>query len=285
MLLSRLRADFDDLKGLSPAPDFNYEVTTFKSRDGANIRMTISSPHQKPKGLLDVVLNIHGGGWVAGDVDMASSNIFVSRANIIVFSVDYRLAPEYKFPTAPLDCYDALLWVHENARKYGGNPDRISLYGLSAGGNLAAVIGMMSYKFGGPKILKQVLDVPGLDFYANGQSYIQNFDSLVWNTKKQIFARSFYFNNHTEWADYRASPLFAGKDLISKQPETLLVVCSLDPFYDGGIKYHNELKAVGVESKLLRLEGIPHAGHRFPWPFFRHERTIFEQEVLNFLAK
>jgi len=211
--------------------------------------------------------------------------MFVSRGNFILFSVDYRLAPEYPFPTAPNDCYDALQWVFNNAKEYGGDPNKITLAGLSAGGNLAAVVSLMSTAQGGPKISKQILEVPGMSFLVDDESSINQVHALLWNTEIQLFARSIYLPNATDWFDYRASPVLAPAELVPKQPETLILVCTEDPLYSGGVAWHKRLLKNGVKSELVTFEGIPHAGYRLPYPFYTAERAIFETRVLQFLNK
>ncbi|MFB5083163.1 alpha/beta hydrolase, partial [Symbiobacterium thermophilum] len=117
------------------------------------------------EGPFPVLLYFHGGGWVLGSPDTvhATCALLANRAGAVVVSVDYRLAPEHKFPAAAEDCYAATVWVAENARTIGGDPRRIAVAGDSAGGNLAAVVSLMARDKGYPDLAYQVLIYPVTD--------------------------------------------------------------------------------------------------------------------------
>lgn len=113
-----------------------------------------------------LVMMFHGGGWLIGDLDHEdpSSRRICNQVNAVVVSVDYRLAPETRFPGAPEDCYAGLVWAVENANELGINASNVAVTGTSAGGNLAAVVAQMSRDRGGPTIKHQALFCPVIDY-------------------------------------------------------------------------------------------------------------------------
>src|SRR5205823_5254173 len=131
----------------------------------------------------------HGGGWVVGSIDGsdATCRSLANAAGCVVVSVDYRLAPEHKFPAAAEDCYAATRWVADNAGAIGVDPARIAVGGVSAGGNLAAVAALMARDRGGPPLVHQLLVVPVTDRDFTTASYRENAagygltkESMLW---------------------------------------------------------------------------------------------------------
>src|SRR4051794_26121857 len=127
---------------------------------GGEIPVRIYTP--EGIGTFPVLIFFHGGGWVMCDLDTHDGlcRRLANGAGCVVVSVDYRLAPEHPFPSAPEDCYAATWWVRENAALLNGDPDRIALAGDSAGGNLAAVVAQMACNRGGPPLIFQLLMYP-----------------------------------------------------------------------------------------------------------------------------
>lgn len=134
----------------APVPVSDVRDTTVPAT-GRDIPVRIYRPFTEPDaGPLPVTLFFHGGGWVFGDLDTQDNiaRIMASRSGTIVVSVDYRLAPEHRFPAAVGDAYAALTWVAGNAPGFGGDGERIAVFGESAGGNLAAVLAQQSLRRG-----------------------------------------------------------------------------------------------------------------------------------------
>ena len=136
---------------------------------GGEIRVRVFTP--RGSGPHPAFLHFHGGGFVVGTIDSlfneAKCAHICNAAGCAVATVEYRLAPEHRFPTAPQDCYAALLWTVENAARLGVDPRRIAVGGESAGGNLAAVVALMARDRGGPRLALQLLEVPVTDL-GNG---------------------------------------------------------------------------------------------------------------------
>ena len=151
----------------------------------------------------------HGGGWVIGDLDTHDvlCRELAHRAGCVVVSVDYRLAPEHRFPAAVDDSVSAALWIHSQASILGIDGSRLALGGDSAGGNLATVTAIALRDSGGFQAKLQLLIYPGTDMRAvapshatNGQGYMLTSDSIT-------YFRDHYIAGQAEWSDWRASPL------------------------------------------------------------------------------
>jgi acetyl esterase len=173
----------------------------------------------------------------------------------VVVSVDYRLAPEHRFPAAVDDCDAATIWVSEHAADLGADTARVAVAGDSAGGNLAAVVSRRSRDRGGPPIVFQLLIYPGTDMtrslpshVENGSGYLLDSDTMTW-----------FLGNYLDGADERhpdASPLFV--EDLSGLPPALVVTAEFDPLRDEGEAYAERLADAGVEVTLSRYDGMIH---------------------------
>jgi len=259
-------------------PGFNFETVKYIV-DGYPLKMLIQTPKNKSIGLLDVIFEIHGGGFVMGNEDF----LLISRSyfdeddtNYVLFSPEYRLAPEYPFPNAPEDTYKALKWVKEHAKDYGGNPDRIIVGGSSAGGNLAAVVSIMARddKNFNPKPLLQILHIPGVDFHFNTPSTITYLDTPIWNTYLSFHSRFYYVPNPEDWKDYRASPLYASSH--KGLPPAFIIADKYDSLYDDGVNYYNILKKSGVPAEFYSFEAY-HGAESFFWKYL----GLYKKEIME----
>jgi acetyl esterase/lipase len=200
----------------------------------------------------------HGGGWVLGDLD--SDDPFCRglcvRADAVVVSVAYRLAPEARFPAAADDAFAAVRWIAANAASLGGVPERLAVCGWSAGGNLAAVVCQMARDAGGPRIAGQVLVNPVTDgtdltresYVVNGEGYVLTTALMRW-----------FWDHYADAADRQrpqASPLRAPE--LSALPPALVVTCEFDPLRDEGAAYAAALAAAGVDARHLPCRGQIH---------------------------
>ena len=173
-----------DLMGTKGEPEpVDAVATRLIPGPGGQIPVRVYSPREG--GSVPVLLYFHGGGWVAGDLDThdAVCRALTNAAGAAVVSVDYRRAPEHKFPAAPEDSYAALEWVGAHAAEFGGDPMRLAVGGDSAGGNLAAVVAQMSRDRGGPAIVLQLLIYPVTDYRFDSLSYQQNADGYLLDRK------------------------------------------------------------------------------------------------------
>ena len=208
---------------------------------------------------LPVILYFHGGGWVVGSVSTHDNlcRKLANRARAVVVSVDYRLAPENKYPAAVEDAYSALQWVQTGAGAFGGDPARLAVAGDSAGGNLAAVSCLVTRDRGGPPVRFQALLYPGLDAAnLDSESYRLN-GSGYYLTKKAIErVIQLYINEAADLLDPYVSPLRAAD--VRGLPPGLVITAQFDPLCSEGEAYAARLSDAGIPCTLHRYEGMIH---------------------------
>jgi acetyl esterase len=200
----------------------------------------------------------HGGGWVVGDLETHDNQarFFADAMAGVVVSVDYRLAPEHKFPVAADDSFAATQWVAKNAGSLNVDASRIAVGGDSAGGNLAAVVALMAAGKGSPDIRAQVLIYPTVDLRMNYDSYKRVGNGFTLTTGSMEWFRDHYLNSKSEIEDWRASPLLAKNHAAA--PPAYVVTAGLDPLCDEGEAYANALKKAGVETQFRCCSGQMH---------------------------
>ena len=232
---------------------------------GGDIGIRIYTPRTSG-GPLPIVLQFHGGGWVAGDLETHDSiaRHYAAHAGAIVISVDYRRPPEHRFPIAAEDSYAAVEWAAAHADELGGDASRVAVAGDSAGGNLATVACQLAKQRGGPRIVYQALVYPTVDvrdpvitpLYDSraefgGGEYFMSTDDMLW------FRGLYLTDPSREAQDPRASPM-AATDL-SGLPPALIVTAGCDPLRDEGKAYADRLTASGVDVEYRCFDGAIHA--------------------------
>jgi acetyl esterase len=207
---------------------------------------------------LPALVYFHGGGWVIGSIQThdAVCRSLTNGAQCVVISVDYRLAPEHKFPAAADDAYAATRWVADNAASHGVDPARIAVGGDSAGGNLAAVVALMAKERGGPAIVYQVLVYPVTDHNLDTASYQANAEGYLLTKRSMIWFWNHYLNSDADGLDPRASPLRAAD--LSGLPPALVITAEYDPLRDEGAAYAERLKQAGVPVVYSNYDGMIH---------------------------
>jgi acetyl esterase/lipase len=211
-------------------------------------------------GLLPAIVTIHGGGYVIGSYDMDSPLLdrWCPTLGVVGVSVEYRLAPETAYPGALEDCYAALRWTYDNAADLGIDRDRIGLYGLSAGGGLAAALALLARDRGEVPLAFVLLDCPMLDDRQRTPSI--NADGLyVWSTASNEFGWRSYLGDLYGSDDTPAYAAAAREVDLSGLPPTCVVVGSIDGFRDEDIGYAQRLNQAGVPCELHVIAGLPHA--------------------------
>jgi acetyl esterase len=196
----------------------------------------------------------HGGGWVLGRLDHYDSlcSQIANQSGWTLISVDYRLAPEHKFPIPVLDCWTTLQAVLANAAQLRIDPSRIVVAGDSAGGNLAAVVSLLARDYG-VSLAGQILIYPVTDYISNRESY--KFDYLL-GREDMVAFWNYYLHSPTESESPLASPLQAGS--FAGLPKALILTAEFDPLRDEGEEYGKKLRDSGVNAVTCRYDGMIH---------------------------
>jgi acetyl esterase/lipase len=207
---------------------------------------------------LPCVVYFHGGGWVCGDLDThdAVCRGIANHARCAVVSVDYRLAPEHRFPTALEDASAALRWISANAGSLAVDAARLVVGGDSAGGNLAAVAAIVAREAGGPLLAMQILVYPVTDLALEGASYARLAGGYGLTREDMRWYRDHYLRDERDIGDWRASPLRAPE--LSRLPPAYVVTAGFDPLHDEGKAYAERLAQAGVPVTYECFEGQIH---------------------------
>jgi acetyl esterase len=223
---------------------------------GGEIPVRIYTP--AGSGPFPILVWFHGGGWVVGDLETAdpTARHLTVGASCVVVSVDYRLAPETKFPGAADDCYAATVWAAQHAERINGDADRIAVGGDSAGGNLAAAVALMARDRGGPSLIFQLLVYPVMARDYNTESYRQNADGYGLTRDSMQWYWDHYLRNLAEASNPYAAPL-AARDFRGL-PAALVITAEFDPLCDEGQAYAQRLQAAGVATNYSRYDGMIH---------------------------
>jgi len=217
----------------------------------------------RPAGISDgaplpTLVYFHGGGWVIGDLethDVLCRQI-TGEAGMMVVAVDYRLAPEAKFPTAVDDAWAATKWVVANAARLGADPKKLAVGGDSAGGNLAAVIALMARDAGAPSIAYQVMLYPVTDVGTETQSYRDFGDGYLLTLEGMRWFFDQYLTSSEQAKDWRVSPLRAPS--LAGLPPALIITAGFDPLRDEGEAYAKKLREAGVRVDYICYGGMIH---------------------------
>jgi cation diffusion facilitator CzcD-associated flavoprotein CzcO/acetyl esterase/lipase len=204
-----------------------------------------------------IVVYFHGGGWVLGSAtsDDAFCRDLCVRSEAIVVSVDYRHAPEARFPAASDDAFAAVVWVAQHAEALGGTSDQVAVAGWSAGANLAAVVCQQAHHAGGPEIVGQLLLTPVTDANTNTASYVENGEGRVLTAGLMKWFWDHYADPDQR-TDPRASPLRAAS--LVGLPPALVITGEFDPLRDEGIAYAAALADAGVPVQHILGRGHIH---------------------------
>ena len=200
----------------------------------------------------------HGGGWVVGDLESAdgSARNLCVGGQCVVVSVDYRLAPETKFPGPAEDCWAATTWAVDNASSFNGDPTRLAVGGDSAGGNLAAAMSLMAADRGGPEIAFQLLVYPVTDADLNSVSYGENGEGYSLTKATMQWYWDHYLSGGEDAANPYAAPHQANS--LAGQPPALVITAEYDPLRDEGEAYAKRLQEAGVAATSTRYDGVIH---------------------------
>jgi acetyl esterase len=272
---------FLDQAAASGAPPFNM-MTVQQAREAIGVLFAPKGPREPVKSVEDRVINaggvklpvriytpegkgpfpilvfFHGGGWVIGNCETHDTpcRALANGAGCIVVSVDYRLAPEHKFPIPAEDCYAATKWAALNAAGFGGDPKRIAVGGDSAGGNLAAAVAQMATDRGAPTLVFQLLLYPVTDCAYTTASYRTNAEGYLLTKDSMQWFWNHYLQNENDGQNPYASPLRGQR--LSNLPPALVITAEFDPLRDEGEAYANKMKQAGVSVVHTDYKGMIH---------------------------
>lgn len=251
-----------DFPGLRK-PDVARVVNRDMQGPGGSLGLRIYTPFGE--GPHPLMVFFHGSGFVICSLDTHDGicRNLCAGTGCVVVSVDYRLAPENKFPAAPEDCLAATRWAVANAAALGADPSRVVLAGDSAGGNLAAVTAIRIREEGSPRLAAQLLIYPVTDYYdANTPSMTENAEGYGLGRDGMIWFWNHYLNSSEEGAHPHVSPNRVSD--LSGLPPALVVTAQYDPLRDEGEFYAERLRQAGVPTEMKRWDGVNHGF--FFWP-------------------
>jgi acetyl esterase len=211
---------------------------------------------------LPALIFFHGGGFVICNLDThdRQCRALANASGCAVISVDYRLAPENKYPAAVNDAYAATQFIAEHPAEFGIDPNRIAVGGDSAGGNLATVVALLSRERGGPRLKFQLLIYPVVDFYDQSPSMQQYSQGYFLTREGMDWFTNSYLPSREAGLEPSASPMNATD--LSALPPAMVITAECDPLRDQGEEYARKLQGAGVPVELKRYEGMIH-------PFFQ----------------
>jgi acetyl esterase len=214
-------------------------------------------PPDVPPGPLPAILFLHGGSWSLGGLDSYDlpCRFFAASTNCLVMAVDYRLAPEHKFPAGVEDSVAAWRWLAGNAEAIGAMPRRLVVAGDAAGGNLAAVVAQET-RDDAVRPALQVLIYPILDLAMDTRSYDLFSDGFLATRRSMEWSRDIYLEDPTAIEDRRVSPLQA--ESFSGLPPCLVFTAGFDVVRDEGAVYAERLRAAGVRVVHRNFDGLIH---------------------------
>jgi acetyl esterase len=242
-----------------PAPEIGVVNNFVVERAGGTIPVRVYRPvGAAADALLPALVFFHGGGWVIGDLETHDvlCRQLTAEAGIEVVAVDYRLAPEAKFPGPVDDAWAATQWVVAGAARLGIDPKRIAVGGDSAGGNLAAVVALMARDAGAPSIAFQALLYPVTDVGAETKSYGDFADGYMLTRDSMRWFVDHYLPSKKDAVDWRVSPLRAKS--LAGLPPALIVTAGFDPLRDEGEAYARALRDAGVRVDYICYGGMLH---------------------------
>lgn len=213
---------------------------------------------------LPVLVYLHGGGWVVGDLDTHDKvcRELCAGVGALTVSVDYRLAPEHKFPAAVDDSLAATEWVCRHAAELGGDPARVAIGGDSAGATLSTVVARRLRDAGAPGLAAQLLVYPAARLDATvTQSMIDNATGYRLQRADMEWFRSHYLRSDADGLHADASPLRAAD--LADLPPALVQTCEFDPLRDEGEEYGRALRVAGVATTVSRYDGAIHGALNF----------------------
>ena len=226
---------------------------------GGDISVRIYRPAIPAGEVVPIAAFFHGGGFVLCDLDSHDGicRAICNAGPAVVVAVDYRRAPESRYPAAVDDCYAVTLWASEHAEELGGDPQRLAVIGDSAGGNLAAAVALMARDRKAPQLAHQVLVYPMLDWNGDSASHREMGPDYYLKHEEVMYYWGEYLADASQGREPYASPSFAA-DFSGLAP-ALIATAEFDPLRDEGEAYADSLAAAGVSVIKHRYDGMFHS--------------------------
>ncbi|MFJ2995368.1 alpha/beta hydrolase [Pandoraea sp. NPDC087047] len=239
-----------------PGSEVDTESLSIRARDGCALPARLY--RCAANGPTPVLLYFHGGGYVVGGLDSHDSlcRDLAHEAGCAVLAIDYRLAPEHKFPTAFLDAEDAYAWLRAHAGEVGLDARRIAIGGDSAGGTLATALCLAARQAGQPQPLLQLLLYPCTSAHQDSASHQRYASGLLLEKRTLQWMFRHYLRDETDRTDWRFAPLEA-PDLSGLAPAVILLA-EFDPLVDEGNAYAQRLQSAGVSVETVTWPGMVH---------------------------
>lgn len=268
-------------EGIEIPPVAKVEERKVPVKNG-EITVRIYTP--EGQGPFSLFVYYHGGGWVLGNLETsdAGCRLIAEQTKRVVVSVDYRLAPEHKFPIPVEDSYTALCWAHEHADELNALSDDIVVGGDSAGGNLATVMAILCKEKNGPAIRAQALIYPVTNLDFTTDSYEAFADGFGLDKDLMIWFGEYYVNSEFDYKNPYISPLLYND--VSALPPAIIIAAENDVLLDEGAAYRDKLKSAGVEVEYVLLPGSNH-GFFSNMAMFSEETKATVAAISEFLNK
>ncbi len=277
-------AVFDDGGPPKKRDDVLSEDRTVPGPQGApEVEVRIYRPREETSEARPCVFEIHGGGFMVGDLELMDPwcERVCGDLGAVVVSTNYRLAPEDPFPAGIEDCYAALSWTANNAEDLGIDLYRLAIAGQSAGGGLAAGCVLMARDRGGPKLCFQLLEIPELDDRLETESMKAFTDTPLWNLPNARWSWKHYLGpDHSGEVSPYAAPSRATD--LSGLPPAYISTMEFDPLRDEGILYAMALMHAGVSVELHSFAGTFHGSSLVPHADASRRNA---QEVIDVLRR
>lgn len=267
--LSEVRSDFDssitpqEFRNLADSFDrtFGNEIHIDRVED---IRIPVDKAEIKGRFYSDypesesLIVYFHGGGFVIGNIDGSDSvcRMIAKKSGSKVISVDYRLAPENKFPVPVEDAFNSYRWIRENAERFGVDVDRIAVSGDSAGGNLSAALCLKAIDDEYPLPKLNVMFYPVVTSDTSSESFREYSNDLILTRGMMNWFHNHYVRSHEDLMNPYFAPILSDK--ISMMPETIVVTAEFDPLRDQGETYVADLRRNSVKATGIRAMGMIH---------------------------
>ena len=255
--LAEARETYRDLSVPDEPPESVGSVTD-RTISGPNGDIPIRLYRPTTDGPRPALAFFHGGGWMLGGIDThdALCRALTNATDCVVVAVDYRLAPEHRFPDGLEDCYAATQWLAENAEEIGAMPSALAVAGDSAGATLALGVSLLARDRGGPSIGYQMLAYPPAEFGFETDSYEENAQGYFLTRKDMERFWNGYIRSELDGTHPYAAPLQA--EQLDGLAPTFLLTCGFDPLRDDGRALADRLDAAGVPTRHVQYDDMIH---------------------------